>query len=160
VTGTVRGDIDIGGQPGNVAYDPNTQHILVDVQSRDDLAVIDPNRRRVVDRHPLPGCDHDHGLQIDPPHQRAFVACDGNARLLELGLDTFAIRDTLQTGAEPDVLTLDTGRNRLYVLAGSGVATIVDTAQQPARLVARGFLAAKAHSGTVDPASSTSRSPA
>src|SRR5205823_3008609 len=96
-TGASRGDIDIGGEAGNVAYDPTTQHILVDVQTRNDLVVIDPNQRRVIERHALPGCDHGHGLQIDTQHHQAFVACDGNARLLDVDLITFAIRQTLQT---------------------------------------------------------------
>ena len=55
--------------------------MIVDVQTRNELAVIDPNTLAVVRRVPLPGCDHDHGLSIDPAHRLAFVACDGNATL-------------------------------------------------------------------------------
>ena len=48
-TGTLRGTVDLGGQVGNVAYDPARGQMLVDVQSANILAVIDPG---VVDRHP------------------------------------------------------------------------------------------------------------
>lgn len=150
-TGAHRAEIDVGGEAGNVAYDPTSKHVLVDVQSRGDLVVIDPAARRVLERHALPGCDHDHGLQIDPAHNRAFVACDGNAALLEVDITTFTITATLQTGTDPDVLTLDPARSRLYVLAESGVATVIDTSARPATLVARATLAGGAHSGTVDP---------
>ncbi len=152
-TGAHRAEIDVGGEAGNVAYEPTSKHMLVDVQSRGDLVVIDAAERRVLERHALPGCDHDHGLQIDPSHNRAFVACDGNAALLELNLTTFTVTATLQTGADPDVLTLDPASSRLYVLAESGIATIIGTSAQPATLVARATLADGAHSGTVDPTS-------
>jgi DNA-binding beta-propeller fold protein YncE len=126
-TGATRGDIDIGSEAGNVAYDAISKRILVDAQSRNDIAAIDPLARRVVERHPVPGCDHDHGLQIDADHRRAFVACDGNAKLFALDLGTVAVHATFPTGADPDVLTLHAEANRLYVLA-----TIIDTSTEPA----------------------------
>ncbi len=152
-TGAHRVEIDVGGEGGNVAYDPTSKHMLVDVQSRGDLVVIDAAERRVLERHALPGCDHDHGLQVDAAHNRAFVACDDNAALLELDLTTFTVTATLQTGADPDVLILDPARSRLYVLAESGVATVIDTSARPATRVARATLADGAHSGAVDPRS-------
>jgi hypothetical protein len=78
-TGALRGTVRLGGEAGNVAYDPTGNRIIVDVQTRNDLAVIDPAQGTVTERHALAGCDHDHGLQLDVPHDRAFVACDGNA---------------------------------------------------------------------------------
>jgi DNA-binding beta-propeller fold protein YncE len=150
-TGAARREIDIGGEAGNVAYDAATKHVLVDVQTRNDLAVIDPNQGRVIERHALTGCDHDHGLQLDPDRRRAFVACDGNNRLLQVDLTTFAVTANDQTGPEPDVLTLDSNLGRLYVLAESGVVTVVDTRASTAQVLARRSLADGAHSGTVNP---------
>lgn len=150
-TGQARREIDVGGEAGNVTYDPNTTRILVDVQTRNDLAVIDPTSGTVVERHPLAGCDHDHGLQLDLPHRRALVACDGNNRLLQVDLTTFAVTASFESGPEPDVLTLDTNLGRLYVLAESGVITVLDTSGATARVLARRSLADGAHSGTVDP---------
>lgn len=150
-TGRRRGDIDIASEAGNVAYDPTSRRILVDAQSRNDLAVIDPASRKVIERHRLPGCDHDHGLLVDTGRHRAFVACDGNAKLLELDLTTFAVARTFNTGDDPDVLTIDPDAHRLFVLAESGVATIVDTSTAPATEHALGQFAPHAHSGTTDP---------
>jgi hypothetical protein len=154
-TGAARREIDVGGEAGNVAYDPTTKHVVVDVQTRDDLAVIDPAQGTVIERHGLPGCDHDHGLQLDVAHHRGFVACDGNARLLQVDLGTFAVTATFATGDSPDVLTLDGSLGRLYVLAESGVATVLDTLDSTVRVLARRLLADGAHSGTVDPATHT-----
>src|SRR5919201_2945556 len=74
--------VALGGEAGNVQYDSGSGRVLVDVQPRDELAVIDPRSNRVIRRVSLPGCDHDHGLLVDPSRRLAFVACDGNARLL------------------------------------------------------------------------------
>src|SRR5437016_5433916 len=121
-TGQVRGTVDLGGEAGNVYYDPTARQMLVDVQTRNELAVIDPTTLTVVRRVPLPGCDHDHGLSIDPAHRLAFVACDGNASLLSVDLNTWQILDTVRVGDDPDVLAYDpgAGAGRLYVAAESG----------------------------------------
>lgn len=104
-TGTVRGTVDLGGDAGNVAYDPvGGGQILVDVQSRNQLAVIDPVTLAITRRIPLPGCDHDHGLALAPDDRLAFVACDGNARLLTVDLTTRRITGTDEVGSDPDVL--------------------------------------------------------
>ena len=71
--------VQLGGDAGNVQYDPGSGRVLADVQSRNQVAVIDPRSNRVVRRVGLPGCDHPHGLNVDAPRRLAFVACDGNA---------------------------------------------------------------------------------
>ena len=68
----------------NVQYDSVSHKVLADVQTRNQVAMIDPRSNRVVRRISVPGCDSPHGLLIDSPRRLAFVACDGNARLLTL----------------------------------------------------------------------------
>ena len=80
--------IPLGGEAGNVQYDPGSRHILADVQTRDDIAVIDPRTNRIVRRIAVPGCVSDHGLSVDTSRELAFVACDGNATLHTLDLRT------------------------------------------------------------------------
>jgi DNA-binding beta-propeller fold protein YncE len=64
---------------------------------------------------PLPGCDHDHGLALDPVTRLAFVACDGNATLLTVALDTWQLLGTNPVVEAPDVLAFDPAARRLYV---------------------------------------------
>ena len=122
-TSAPRGTVIIGGEAGNVAYDPASGHMLADVQTRNQLAVINPATRTIIDRVPLPGCDHDHGLNIDSPDRLAFIACDGNAALLTLDLNTWRITSTSATGGGPDVLAYDPDASRLYVATESGGRT-------------------------------------
>jgi DNA-binding beta-propeller fold protein YncE len=145
------GTIDVGGEAGNLQYDPGSGRILVDVQRRNQLVAIDPKRKRIVGRYPLPGCQHDHGLHLDPARRLAFVACDGNATLLVLDLRTGRVLASAAVGDAPDVLDFDPGLRRLYVAAESGVVTIF--AEHGRRLIKLGqaFLADEAHSVAVDP---------
>lgn len=139
----------LGGQAGNVRYDPSSDRVLVDVQSRDELVAIDPRTRRITGRARVPGCDHDHGLILDPT--RAFVACDGNSVLVVLRLRDLTRVGVQRVGDRPDVLALDPPRHLLYVAAESGVVTMLDTTPPAARVTGRAPLGDNAHVVAIDP---------
>jgi len=145
------GTVELGGEAGNVQYDPGSRRILVDVQTRDEVAVVDPRSLRVVRRVALPGCDHPHGLNVDAPRRLAFVACDGNARLVTLDLHSVRPNGMQSVGSSPDVLAFDPALRRLYVAAESGEVAVF--AERGRRLVKLGqaFLADEAHTVAVDP---------
>ena len=111
--------IALGGGAGNVQYDAGSRHILVDVQTRDEVAVIDPRTNKLIRRVPV-HCQSDHSLYVDSSRRLAFVACDGDAKLLTLDLRTMKVTQTADVGSDPDVLAFDTGNRRLYVAAESG----------------------------------------
>src|SRR5262249_12204279 len=106
-TSRVVGTVTLGGDAGNVYYDPAARRMLGDVRTRDQVAGVEPATLTVVRRSALPGCDHDHGLAVDPVHRLAFVACDGNATLLTVDLGTWQVVDTQRVGDDPDVLAFD-----------------------------------------------------
>lgn len=83
-TGQRVATVPLGGEAGNVGYEPGGDRVLVDVQTDNEIAVIDPHTRTIVLWAPLPDCDHDHGLLV--VGGRAFVACDGNDELIPLTL--------------------------------------------------------------------------
>jgi DNA-binding beta-propeller fold protein YncE len=143
--------VALGGEAGNVQYDPGSRRVLVDVQSRDELAVIDPRTNRIVRRVPLPGCNHDHGLRLDPPRRLAFVACDGNAQLLTLDVRTLKVTGDAGVGDSPDVLAFDPGDRRLYVAAESGVVAVFAETAHGVRRLGLAYLAPEVHTVAVDP---------
>jgi len=149
-TSAVRGTVPLGGEVGNVAYDPASDRMLVDVQGRDDLAVIDPAGFMVERRVALPGCDHDHGLALDTSDRLAFVACDGNATLLTVDLNTWQVLGTSPVGQDPDVLAYDAAARRLYVAAESGTVTVLDLHDRRLTVTGSGHLANEAHVIAVD----------
>jgi len=150
-TGNVRGGLDLGGEAGNVAYDPTSDRMLVAVQGRGDLAVIDPATLAVTRRVPLPGCDHDPGLALDPAAQLAFVACDANATLLTVDLTSGLVTGTALVGDTPDVLAYDQTAHRLYVAAESGTVTVDELRDHHLAVTGSDHLADKAHVVAVDP---------
>jgi YVTN family beta-propeller protein len=150
-TGVVRGTVTLGGEVGNVGYDPTGDRILVAVQGRDDLAVIDPGTLAVTRRIALPGCEHDHGLALDPDDEVAFVACDANATLLTVDLATGHVLGSNPVGPDPDVLAYDQDAHRLYVAAESGTVTVLDLHDRRLAVVGSDHLADGAHVVAVDP---------
>jgi DNA-binding beta-propeller fold protein YncE len=143
--------ISLGGEAGNVQYDSGSRRVLADVQTRNDIAVIDPRTNQIVRRVALPGCSHDHGLLIDASRRLAFVACDGNAKLLTLDLKRMKVVGSATVGGSPDVLAFDSSLRRLYVAAESGeVAVFAERARGLVKL-GQAELAPYAHTVAVDP---------
>ena len=143
--------IELGGEVGNTQYDATTKHMFVNVQSRNDLVEIDPATDRIVRRIPLPGADGNHGLLIDAAQRRAFVACEDNAKLLVLNLDSRAVDGTFSVGRGPDVLAEDLKAGRVYVASESGIVSVFAVQAGRVAKVKEGFLGANAHVVAADP---------
>jgi DNA-binding beta-propeller fold protein YncE len=142
--------IPLGGDAGNVQYDAGSGHVLADVQTRNDVAVIDPKINRIIRRVPMPGCDNNHGLYVDSTRRLAFVACDQNATLLTLDLRTMTVTGHAGVGDAPDVLAFDTSLRRLYVASESGIVAVFAETAQGIRKLGEAFLATEAHTVAVD----------
>lgn len=146
------GKIPLGGEAGNTQYDSVGTRIWVAVQTRNQLVAIDPSTDSIVGRHDLPGAEHPHGLYIDAPRRLAFIACEGNAKLLVLDLKTMRVTATHTVGEEPDVLAFDPGLGRLYVASESGVVTVFQEHDRALEPIGK-YRARAAHSVAVDPGS-------
>jgi DNA-binding beta-propeller fold protein YncE len=143
--------VDLGGAAGNTQYDANSGHVLVAVQTRNDVVVINPSSSRIIRRVALAGCDHPHGLYIDSPRRLAFIACDGNAKLLALDLTTMKVIGHASVGSSPDVLAFDTTTRWLYVAAESGDVAVFAEQGRKLRKLGQWALAPTAHTVAVDP---------
>lgn len=151
-TNKAKGSIEIGGEAGNSVYDPASGTVLVNVQDRNELVTIDPATDTVTGRIPIPDCASNHGLYVDGTNKLAFIACEGNAKLLVLDLQTKQVTAGFDTGEGPDVLAFDEGLHRLYVASESGVVSIFDEQNRALTLKASGKLADNAHTVAVDQA--------
>jgi DNA-binding beta-propeller fold protein YncE len=110
--------------------------VLVAVQGRDDPAGINPARRAVTRRVPLPGCEHDYGLSL------AVEPVD---------LNTWHVVGTDAAGETPDVLAYDQNAHGLYVAAESGTVTVMDLRDRRLTVTGSSHLADDAHVVAVDP---------
>jgi DNA-binding beta-propeller fold protein YncE len=118
--------INLGGEVGNTQYDPGSQRIFAAVQTRNQLVAIDPQTNQVAGRYDTPGCDHPHGLLIEPKQNQAFIACENNARLAVFSFKTMQVSSTYPVGNGPDVMAFDPELHRLYVASESGILSIFD----------------------------------
>jgi len=149
-TGRASGSIEIGGEAGNTVYDPVSGKIMVNVQSTNELLTIDPATDTITRRVPVSDCGSNHGLYVDGANRLAFIACEENARLLVIDLDTGQENGRFDTGDTPDVLAFDQGLHRLYVASESGVVTVFDEQDRTLHQKASGKLADNAHTVAVD----------
>jgi YVTN family beta-propeller protein len=145
-----RTPIALGTETGNVVYDVARKQFWITV-APDELVEVDPKTAAVTTRIPLPGCSGAHGLRLHPDGQSAFIACEDNDKLARVDLASHAI--TLgDTGAGPDVLSIDPSKGWLYVAAESGDVTIWDIAQPGTSLVGHDHPGSNAHTVAADPA--------
>ena len=142
--------IDMGGEVGNTQYDAGSRRILANVQSRNEIVVIDPVSEKIVERHLLTGGNAPHGLLILAPKRLAFAACEGDSKLLVVDLETFRVTQVLATGEGPDVLAFDSGLGRLYVGTESQFVSVFHLQGRALEKLEDVRVAAHAHTVSVD----------
>jgi DNA-binding beta-propeller fold protein YncE len=143
--------IDLGGEVGNTQYDPGSRQIFAAVQTRNQLVAIDPQINKVVGRYDIPGCDHPHGLLIEPKQNQAFIGCEDNAKLAIFSLRTMQVVSTHPVGNGPDVLAFDPGLHRLYVASEGGVLSVLDLQNDQTAKLENIQVDPSAHTVAVDP---------
>ncbi|MEO8748682.1 MAG: YncE family protein [Rhodanobacter sp.] len=144
--------IPLGGEVGNTQYDPVTQRVFANVQTRNQLVEIDPISDKVVGRMELPGAQGNHGLYIDAPARLAFIACEGNDKLLVLDLGSRRVLASFAVARDPDVLAFDQALGWLYVASESGQVSLFKVTGQTVAALDTAWLGTNAHVVAVDPA--------
>jgi DNA-binding beta-propeller fold protein YncE len=144
--------IALGGEVGNTQYDSLSHHIFVNVQTRSELVEIDPAVDRIVGRFPLAGARGNHGLLIDPPDRLAFIACEGNDKLLVFDMGSKRVMQSFRVGGDPDVLAFDTVSRTLYVAGEAGIVSMFAVNRASIQKIGEGRLGPNAHVVAVDPA--------
>ena len=158
-TNTRLATISLGGEVGNSQYDPVSKHIFVNVQTRNELVEIDPTTDAVIARIDLPGAGGNHGLLVEAEQRRAFIACEGNAKLLVVDLESRKVINSFSVGADPDVLAYDSIRHELYVATESGIVSLFRVESGRTSRIGEALLGPNAHVVAVDPESHKSYFP-
>ncbi len=143
--------IALGGEVGNTQYDPQSRHIFVNVQTSNELVEIDPTSDRIVARLKLAGADHNHGLLIDFRDRLAFIACQGNDKLLVFDMGTRRVVQSFGIGGDPDVLAFDPAPGTLYVAGEAGIVSMFSVRGSNVARIGEGHLGPNAHVVAVDP---------
>src|SRR6266480_1614917 len=142
--------IKMGGEVGNTQYDPVSHLVYACVQTRNDFVEINPATNKIQARYPLPGSEHPHGFYIDDEHGKAYIACEGNNKLLVFNMKTHAVAAVFPLGDGPDVLAFDRGLRLLYVACESGVVSVFTYVDDQLRKIGDTDVGPNSHSVSVD----------
>jgi DNA-binding beta-propeller fold protein YncE len=112
-------------ETGTPQYDPVSRKVYINLRSVNQLAAVDPATDTVVGRYPVAGCEHNHGLALDPEGRRAFLLCGGNRTFTVFDLDSHKSIAHFPLPAGADVVKFDPGLRRAYAACSSGAITVV-----------------------------------
>jgi YVTN family beta-propeller protein len=143
--------IPLGGEVGNTQFDAAAIGIIAAVQTHNQVVSIDPRTDQVTGRYDTPGCERPHGIQVSPDVRLAFVACEGNAKLVVMDLQSMSVTETYDVGSVPDVLAFDLPRRLLYVAAESGPLTVISETDTGLKPLGQQDVGPNTHSMAVDP---------
>jgi len=127
------GSIVVGGDLEAAAVD-GAGRAFVNVENKNEIAVLDLAKRTVVTRYPLAGCDGPTGLAYDAADKQLIAACDGATVVLDAA--TGKIVATLPTGKGADGVAFDPKQHLAFVPAGrDGTLSVVSVAKGKASIV-------------------------
>jgi DNA-binding beta-propeller fold protein YncE len=112
-------------ETGTPQYDPAGRKVYVNLRSVNQVASVDPSTDTVVGRYPVGGCEHNHGMALDPGARRAFLLCGGNRTFTVFDLDAHKSIAHFPLPAGADVVKFDPGLRRAYAACSSGAITVV-----------------------------------
>ena len=123
------GTVQVGGSLEFGASDGYGK-LYVNVEDRNDVAVIDTRTRKLIRREPLPGCDGPTGIAYDPATKETLSACaNGVAVVLSAAGKPVA---SLTIGKRPDGAAFDQRRHVALVPSGAdGTLSVIELSPTP-----------------------------
>jgi DNA-binding beta-propeller fold protein YncE len=123
--GTVAGTVDIGGMPEQAASD-GKGHLYIDVEDKDNIAVLDTKTLTVTAHYDVTGkggtCA---GLAMDVKNHILFAACRNPTNMVILNADDGKIITTLPIGGLSDGALFNPNTMEAFSSQGDGTLTIV-----------------------------------
>jgi DNA-binding beta-propeller fold protein YncE len=123
--GSVGGTVDIGGAPEQAATD-GRGHLYIDVEDKDNIAVVDAKTLTVTAHYDLSGkggtCA---GLALDAKNHILFAACRNPANMVILNADDGNIITTLPIGAGTDGAGFNPNTMEAFSSQGDGTLTFI-----------------------------------
>lgn len=143
--------IPVGGRLEAAAVDGQGR-AFVNVEDRNEIAVVDIAARQVTARYPLAGCDGPTGIAYAPADRLLISSCEGLAEVIDA--DSGKVVRQVRVGDGADGVAFDTRRKLAFVSAGkSGTLSVISVARGEARLVDTVPTQKGARTLTLDPAS-------
>jgi hypothetical protein len=125
VDGTVAGTIDLGGAPEQAVTD-GKGHIYVDIEDKDNIAVVDARAMTVTAHYDIAGKGGGPGgLGIDPKNHILFAACHDPAVMVILNADDGKVITTLPLDGSTDGAGFNPNTMEAFSSQGNGTLTVI-----------------------------------
>ena len=123
--GSIVGTIDVGGMPEQAASD-GKGHLYIDIEDKDNIAVVDAKTLTVTAHYDLSGkggtCA---GLALDAKNHILFSACRNPANMVILNADDGKIITTLPIGNLCDGVVFNPKTMEAFSSQGDGTLTVI-----------------------------------
>ena len=122
-TDTVIGTIALDAKP-EFAVSDGKGRVYVNLEDKNSLAVIDPQKLSVISVWPISGCQEPSGLALDADGQHLFPVCDNKVMAL-MDAASGKVLGTAAIGAGVDAAAFDPGSRLAFASCGEGTLTVV-----------------------------------
>jgi YVTN family beta-propeller protein len=146
----VVGTIPVGGELEFAVPDGNGK-VFVNIEDKNQIAVIDAKAKKVLTRYTLKDCDGPTGLAYDAADKYLISSCDGTAKIIRA--DTGAEVASLKIANQPDAVIFDATRKLAFIPCRTpGVMEVISFAN-PAKPEVVQHLQTQlgTRTGTIDP---------
>src|SRR6516165_4519388 len=124
--GKKTGDIALDGHPESFQLEKSGTRVFVNVPDDKELEVADLARNAVIAKWPVTSALKNYPMALDEAHHRLFLGCRAPARMLVLDTETGKEMASVEIVGDTDDLFYDAGKNRVYVIGGSGFVDAFD----------------------------------
>lgn len=121
--GKVVATIPLGGKPEAGVPDPATGRVYVNIEDKNEIAVIDGARHEIVARWPIAPGEEAAGLAIDLKNHRLFIGAH-NKLMVMMDSTTGRVVGQVPIGANVDATWFDPGTGYAFSSCGDGTTTI------------------------------------
>ncbi len=130
VSATSVGQIPVGGKLELPAVD-GKGHAYINIEDKDEIAVVDIAARKVTAHYKLPDCEEPSGLALDPRSGTLVTSC-ANKKAIALKAADGRVLATLPIGGGPDTVIFDPNRKLFFIPCGEGALVAISDTDKPA----------------------------
>jgi DNA-binding beta-propeller fold protein YncE len=120
------GSIKLSAHPEAFELEKNGRRIFVNVPNSRDVAVIDRDKREVINKWKTDLAFGNFPMAIDETNHRLFVGCRLPSKLVVLNTDSGDVVAKIDISGDPDDVFYDSKRHRVYAVCGAGRIDIIE----------------------------------
>jgi DNA-binding beta-propeller fold protein YncE len=120
------GSIKLSAHPEAFELEKNGHRIFVNVPNSRDVAVLDRDKREVVNKWKTDLAFGNFPMAIDETDHRLFIGCRLPSKLVVLNTDSGDVVTKIDISGDPDDVFYDAKRHRIYAICGAGKIDVLE----------------------------------